>query len=105
MKDNLKITTVSKSGQWSGAKFLAAVYVNSFPHKDALEGNNQIAVQVNDPNSKKTTLINVTFADGSVWSGDFADLKERLIGVDIKTQEKIAEMRTRPVSKTLSKPQ
>ena len=77
----MKVTTVSRSGKFSprSAKGAAYLTVNN-------EGNDvgQIAVQVNHKNAsggegQEKALINVTFADGTIWSGNFETLKIKLL--------------------------
>lgn len=71
--DLLQVTTVSKAGKWSKGTLKGAAYLTVT--KGFNEPSNQIAVEVT---SHPEALINVTFSDGYLWSGDFNKLRHLL---------------------------
>lgn len=83
--DLLQVTTVSKSGKFSKRTLKGAAYLTVT--KGFNEPSNQIAIEVTHTSgvgsfltnhSHPEALINVTFSDGYVWSGDFNKLRHLL---------------------------
>lgn len=85
-QDKLIISTMSKFGRYSAKKIGGMAYLTVT--KGFNEPSNQIAIEVDHTTgtgpflgkqSRETALINITFADGSIWSGNFDSLKKALV--------------------------
>jgi hypothetical protein len=83
--DLLQVSTTSRRGKSSPRFLMGAAYLTVT--KGFNESFDQIAIEVehstgsgafHTKHERETALINITFADGSIWSGTFAELQHKL---------------------------
>lgn len=86
--DIAELSFKSRRGTYSKRQLVASAYLTVT--KGFNEPYNQIAVQACDDDRKprETALINITFADGTIWSGTFEKLQLALnIANDVRDSD------------------